>query len=204
MRLNDLKDKFTKKNKDTEKNEAEAPQSRIADLYDWLEVFTVSIVSVFIIFAFIGRVAVVDGSSMNQTLNNADKLIVRELFYEPKQGDIVVCLSENEGIDTPLVKRVIATEGQKIRIDSDEWAVYVDGEKIEEDYTNYIAGRDMGSIYWMNLGEEEYIVPEGKVFVMGDNRTNSKDSRMLGPIDERYIIGKVVMRFMPFKDISLF
>ncbi len=173
-------------------------QGFLADLYDWLEVFAVSVAAVFVIFAFVVRVAVVDGDSMNNTLIDGEKLLVLELFYTPKQGDIIVCQDDcpQLGFDNPIVKRVIATAGQTITMDAETWTVTVDGVPLQEDYVRYIAGKPMGD--W-DYGES-YTVPEGHVFVMGDNRTGSWDSRddAIGPIDERYVIGKVIFRFAPF------
>lgn len=170
-------------------------QGLLADLYDWLEVLAVSVAAVFILFAFVLRVAEVDGTSMTNTLQHGEKLLVQELFYTPKQGDIVVCQSEFFGFDKPLVKRVIATEGQTVSIDEETWTVTVDGVALKEDYVRYMKGQNMKG--W-SYGES-YTVPEGMVFVMGDNRNGSWDSRdsRIGPIDERYIVGKVILRFAP-------
>ena len=174
----------------------EPPKSGLlAGLYDWLEVFVVSVAAVFVIFGFVARVAVVDGDSMTNTLRHGDQLLVQELFYTPKQGDIVVCQAMLFGFDNPIVKRVIATEGQTVSIDPQTWTVTVDGVPLEEDYVLRIQGKDM--VGW-SYGES-YTVPEGHVFVMGDNRNGSWDSRddRVGPIDERYIVGKVIFRFAP-------
>ena len=170
-------------------------QGLMADLYDWLEVFAVSVAAVFVIFAFVARVAVVDGDSMTNTLQHGDQLVVQDLFYTPKQGDIVVCQSQFFGFDQPLVKRIIATEGQTISIDTETWTVTVDGVPLKEDYVRYIQGQSM---HGWSYGDS-YTVPEGYVFVMGDNRNGSWDSRdsRIGPIDERYIVGKVIFRFAP-------
>lgn len=182
---------------ETEPEAEEKPkkQGLLADLYDWIEVFAVSVAAVFVIFAFVARVAVVDGESMTNTLQHQDQLIVQELFYTPKQGDIVVCQSTFFGFDKPLVKRIIATEGQTISIDTETWTVTVDGVPLKEDYVRYIQGQNM---HGWSYGES-YTVPEGHVFVMGDNRNGSWDSRdsRIGPIDERYIVGKVIFRFAP-------
>ncbi len=187
-------------NPDAPAERPEKKQGTAADLYDWLEIFAVSVAIVFFVFAFVARVAVVDGSSMTDTLKHGDKLLVRELLYTPKQGDIIVCQSEFFGFNEPLVKRVIATEGQTVRLDLEEWTVYVDGVALEEPYIKRLAGQNM--LGW-SYGEE-YVVPEGHLFVMGDNRNGSLDSRdgNIGPIDERYVIGQVVFRFLPLSSFG--
>lgn len=164
---------------------------------DMMEVIATAIVLVLIIFTFFGRLSVVSGQSMEKTLSDRDSLIIENFFYTPKQGDIVVCQSTFFGYDNPIVKRVIATEGQTVRIDSEKWEVYVDDVKLEEDYPNFIEGRKMGGFY--NGYGESFTVPEGCIFVMGDNRTNSWDSRdyQVGPIDVRYVVGKAIVRLRP-------
>ena len=167
----------------------------LVNLYEWVEVFAVSIAIVFVLFAFVGRVSVVSGDSMNNTLTNGDKLMVWQLGYRPTPGDIVVCQSEFFGFGEPLVKRVIAVGGQTISLDPGTWTVKVDGVALDEPYVKRIAQRSMAG--W-SYGES-YTVPEGYVFVMGDNRNNSWDSRdiRIGPIEEQYVIGKVIFRYAP-------
>ena len=133
---------------------------------------------------------------MRETLQDKDALIVSNFAYKPKTGDIIVCQSENYGFETPLVKRVIATSGQTIRINQESWTVFVDGIALEEDYVRFIDGVRMNG--WAY--GEQYTVPDGYVFVMGDNRNNSTDSRStrIGPIDERLIVGRVIFRYLPF------
>ncbi len=170
-------------------------------IYELFEMVVISVAAIFIIFMFVGKVAVVNGNSMLQTLKNNDKLFVWELFYTPKQGDIIVCQSEYKDREA-LVKRVIAVEGQKIKIDSANWAVYVDGILLDEsDYVNYIPDMAMGNGNWL---DGEFTIPEGKVFVMGDNRTASLDSRAadVGIIDENWIMGKVVYRLFPIGSLG--
>lgn len=170
-------------------------------IYDWMEIFAVSIAVVFFLFSFVARIAVVDGGSMLPTLENGDKLIVRQLFYNPKQGDIIVCQSESYGMEKPLVKRVIATEGQTVVLDRQNWKVYVDDKPLDESYVLYEAGLMMGWDYDTDI----ITVKEGHVFVMGDHRNDSLDSRSMrvGQIDERYIIGQVIFRFIPFKNMGI-
>ncbi len=175
--------------------------SGMQKVYEYFEMIIVSIAFIFILFAFVTRVAVVEGDSMLDTLQDGNKLIVWELFYTPSQGDIIVCQSEYQFREA-LVKRVIATEGQTVRIDGDGWKVYVDGELLEEkDYVRHIDGLKMGEGNWI---DGEITVPKGKVFVMGDNRSESLDSRYssVGLIDEDWIMGKVVFRISPFADFG--
>ena len=164
--------------------------------FEWLEIFIISVAAVFVLFSFIARIAVVDGNSMYPTLSNNDKLLVRLIFYTPTQGDIIVCQSENYGLDKPLVKRIIATEGQTVRLDRENWKIYVNGFVIDEPYL--VIGE--GAMVDWEYDTDEIVIPKGHVFVMGDNRNNSLDSRFygVGMIDERYIIGQVIYRFMPF------
>ncbi len=180
-----------------EPNEIKHEQRKLSEsVFEWLEIFIISVAAVFILFSFVARIAVVDGSSMYPTLSNNDKLLVRQIFYTPKQGDIIVCQSENYGLDKPLVKRIIATEGQKVRLDRENWKIYVNGFAIDEPYL--VQGSGL-MINW-EYETDEIVVPQGHVFVLGDNRNNSLDSRFYGVgfIDERYIIGQVIYRFLPF------
>ena len=166
------------------------------EIYDWLQCFISALVVGILIFIFLFRVITVDGSSMNPTLVNGDKIIISKLFYTPKYGDVIV-LKAPSFRDEPLVKRIIATEGQTIDIDFTEGVVYIDGEALDEPY---IAAPTM-------LEEDfrgEITVPEGCVFVMGDNRNASTDSRTssVGMIDTREIFGKVYLIVFPGKDNS--
>lgn len=161
-------------------------------IYDWLNSIIVAFVVVIILLSFLFRLIDVDGTSMEPTLINTDKVIVSELFYQPKNGDIVV-ISHGEQYEKPLVKRVIATGGQKLRIDFDKNEVYVNDKLLNEDY---IQGKTI-----RGNAEIPEVVPEGKVFVMGDNRSVSLDSRYhdVGLIDEDIIIGKAIFVLIPHK-----
>ena len=166
------------------------------EIYDWIEIFVITISAVLLIFTFVIRIAFVDGPSMNHTLHDREVLCVSNLFYTPERGDIVVFQSPDSGIDGGIVKRVIATEGQEVDIDFESWTVYVDGEALDEPYVNYMDGYDMRS-YDVKF---PITVPDGQVFVLGDNRNYSNDSRgsQIGCVDTRFIFGRVLFRITPF------
>lgn len=167
-------------------------QKKRQDVYDWIQCLISALIVCVVIFIFFARVIDVKGTSMNPTLNNQDKMLVSDVFYTPKVGDIVVFRKEEYDPDKALVKRVIATEGQEINIDFDKGIVYVDGAAIEEDYIKELTTTKLDFI-----GPQT--VPEGCVFVMGDNRNMSTDSRKseIGMVDNRLIIGKVYCVIFP-------
>ncbi|MBQ9248327.1 MAG: signal peptidase I [Ruminococcus sp.] len=164
-----------------------------ATVFDWLGSLFVALVVVLIVMTFGFRIIDVDGKSMEPTLIDSDKVLITDLFYTPHNGDIVI-ISHGEEYPKPLVKRVIATAGQELKLDYENNAVYVDGQKLDETYIQGMTVRG-------DVSEEELngIVPEGKVFVMGDNRSISLDSRykQIGFIDESYIIGKAQLDVIP-------
>jgi signal peptidase I len=182
------------KEKDRKKWQKQAGESNsfVLAIFDWLEVVVLSAAFALILFTFVMRMAVVDGNSMNHTLHDKEVLIISDLMYTPDNGDIIVFSSPN--YPEPIVKRVIATEGQVVDIDFETWTVTVDGKKVSEEYVNRVPGS-------MNRSDMEFplTVPEGKVFVMGDNRNDSLDSRnsRIGFVDERYILGEVKIRLFP-------
>lgn len=167
------------------------------EIYDWMQSLVFALIICIIVFVFIFRIVDVSGNSMNPTLLNGDKLVVSDVFYKPKQGDIVI-FRKDEYKAEALVKRVIATEGQTIEIDFDRGRVYVDGELLDEPY---IAEPTRNQIDFQG----PQTVPEGCVFVMGDNRNASSDSRKaeIGMVDERLIVGKVLLRVFPFDSIGV-
>lgn len=167
------------------------------EIYDWMQSLVFALIICIIVFVFIFRIVDVSGDSMNPTLLKGDKLVVSDVFYKPKQGDIVI-FRKDEYKAEALVKRVIATEGQTIEIDFDRGRVYVDGELIDEPY---IAEPTHNQLDFQG----PQTVPEGCVFVMGDNRNASSDSRraQIGMVDERLIVGKVLLRVFPFDSIGV-
>ncbi len=184
--------KSDRRKKDTEKNAL--PQDTLArkEIYDWIQCLLTALVVCVLIFIYFIRVIDVSGTSMLPTLNNGDKMLVSDLFYKPRAGDVVVFRAEDYDPNKALVKRVIATENQTVNIDFDHGIVYVDGEAIEEDYINSPTTTKLDFI-----GPQT--VPEGCVFVLGDNRDKSTDSRKseIGMVDERLILGKVYLVIFP-------
>ena len=176
------------------KNEAVSEKEPVkAIIYDWLEVISFSIAIVLFIFTFVGRLTTVDGDSMYPTLKHKEHLIISNLFYEPAQGDIVVVQEQNGFFSGPIVKRIIAKGGQTVKFDFENWKVWVDGELLEEDYINYQPWTAMKS----DGCPEELTVPEGYLFVMGDNRNGSTDSRnmaIVGFVSEDEVMGRVILR----------
>lgn len=162
-------------------------------VYDWLGSLFMALICVLIVMTFFFRIIDVDGPSMESTLINTDKVVITDLFYKPHQGDIVV-ISKGAHYDKALIKRVIATEGQDLQIDFTNNKVYVDGELLDEDYIQGITKQGDRSPEEVNG-----IIPKGKVFVMGDNRTVSLDSRFneVGLINVSDIIGKAQLDIIP-------
>lgn len=176
--------------------EPKTEKSRSREMYEWVQALVCSVLAVVVVFTFAVRLIGVDGHSMLPSLQDGDRLLVLNAMlcggYEP--GDIVV-LRKESFLPTPIVKRVIATEGQVVDIDFGSGVVYVDGQRLHEDYVNEPTFTPEGM-------EFPLTVPEGSVFVMGDNRNNSTDSRSdrLGTIDQRYIIGRAVFLAVPGPD----
>ena len=177
--------------------EQEKQTAKGRDLYEWVQSLVGSVLVVVAIFTFVIRMMGVDGHSMLNTLQHGDRLLVVNsmLYHDYKYGDIVILRKNGVFDDDPIVKRVIAVEGQTVDIDFTEGIVYVDGEALEEDYIRE-------PTYTAEGTEFPLTVPEGAIFVMGDNRNGSSDSRdyRLGTVDTRYVIGKAAFLIFPGPD----
>ncbi len=172
------------------------------NIFDWIKSFLFSLTVVIFIFTLLFRGVTVSGDSMLPTLENGEYLIISDLLYTPKTGDIVVVQSPNYKNGTePLIKRVIATSGQTIKINFYTWQVWVDGVELDEDYILFEEGFTMNveDLTTDAQGIVELVVEDNCIFVMGDHRNDSLDSRSnaVGQIDERYIMGRVVLRVTP-------
>ena len=171
-----------------------------AELYEWLQLFLGCVIVAVVLFNCVARLTKVDGESMNNTLQYGEIMLIWSLGYTPKQGDIVVLNKTSvilPGWSEPraIVKRVIAVGGQTVDIDYATGTVYVDGRPLDEPYI----AEEMYLPFGPTMQETHWEIPEGSVFVMGDNRNNSTDSRdiQLGPIDAGYILGKAVLALWP-------
>ena len=166
----------------------EAPRRPGADLFEWLQMVMACVLAAVVLFNCFARLTRVDGSSMDNTLQDGELMWVWSLGYHPKQGDIVVLNKKTATFlrDRAIVKRVIAVGGQTVDIDYAAGAVSVDGRALEEDYIL----EPMTQRHWQTV--TSLTVPEGCIFVLGDNRNVSNDSRnpALGAVDARYVLGR--------------
>ena len=168
------------------------------ELYYTLHSLVAVLVTLILAFTFVGRLILVSGDSMVPTLLDGELLIVRSIAYQPQQGDIVILSEEGFHGGEAIVKRVIATGGQTVNIDYDTGTVYVDGEPLDEPYIKEL----MQQQFYQTITYME--VPEGHIFVMGDNRNDSDDSRnpSLGVVDQRLVLGEALMIVYPFSQIK--
>ncbi len=171
-----------------EETAAKPQKSVLRVIYEWVEAITIALIVVALVFAFLFRLVRVDGTSMMNTLAHGEQLVLSRLPYTPDYEDIVVLAQE--GYSEPLIKRIIGLPGDVIDVD-ENGVVYRNGTALEEAYIDEPTSRESMS--------EAVKVPDGYVFVMGDNRARScsVDSRTFGCIDQDNLLGKVVFRLLP-------
>lgn len=177
-----------------DKKDRTLKEKLIISIYENISMIAVGAVAVMLIFTFGFRVSGIEGTSMLPTLEDGDRVVLTAFDGNPKRGQVIISVQPN-AFDKPVVKRIIATENQTVDIDFTSGKVYVDGELLSEPYINNptINGDDVTF---------PVTVPEGYVFVMGDNRQGSTDSRStkIGFIDENYILGVVKYRVVNIDD----
>lgn len=176
--------------------EEEQPKVPGLEFYSTFQTLVMVLTALVLVFTFVGRLISVDGDSMVPTLLDGELMAVRSIGYTPKQGDIIV-LTQVSFREEAIVKRLIARGGQTVEIDYDAGTVRVDGVVLDEPYING-AMLPRGNV-------TSVTVPEGYLFVMGDNRNISADSRYndVGLVDERRVLGHAVAVILPFRSFTL-
>lgn len=176
------------------KTEESSTNRLVRETFDWVEAAVFAAVTVILLFTFVFRLVTVDGGSMQNTFQDKDKVIISSINYTPQRGDVVVLVQPSYRENHPMIKRIIALGGDTVQVDCYTEQVTVNGEVLQEDYI-----KEQHIVGYADIGGEPYVVPEGHVYVMGDNRNNSTDSRssLVGPIAVENILGHVVFRVMP-------
>ncbi|QMV40196.1 signal peptidase I [Cohnella cholangitidis] len=183
------------------------------ELTEWIKALAIAGILVFVIRWFLVSPFIVDGQSMEPNFWDRERIIVNKIIYdirEPKHGEVIVFHVPSEGRD--FIKRVIGVPGDKVKVEGDQ--VYINGQQVDETYLKgaYDKAHAQGVLYnkqddeRANFPNNEFpddVVPEGSVFVMGDNRSNSEDSRMIGYVSMKEIVGRADLVFWPLKDFSL-
>ncbi|MBE6576665.1 MAG: signal peptidase I [Ruminococcaceae bacterium] len=202
---NEILDTTPENNSDTQTpTVSEPPKKRFSEFIDYVELFVIAVCAVILLFSFVFRTCNVDGDSMNNTLLDKETLIISDFAYTPKRGDIIV-FHQTGRVNMPLVKRVIGVGGDTVTVNVNTWEVTVtdkDGNTftLDEPYVHFQEHK-VHILAHKNGGVHTFVVPEGTVFVLGDNRNNSMDSTdttNVGYVDEDRILGKVLFRISPF------
>lgn len=174
-------------------------------ILDVFDIFIKALIIILILITFVLRMCTVIGDSMLNTLHDGEQLIISNLFYSPREGDVIV-FHQTGSLNEPVVKRVIATGNKWIKIDYDNMITYVSNDEIfdesdivdESSYAYFDGGK------YKLQGTYKVFVPEGYLFVMGDNRNHSTDSRFseIGLVDERTVLGRVIVRLFPIENFG--
>ena len=177
------------------------PGKAVRTALEWLEELVIAAAFIAVVFTFLFRVVTVSGTSMVPNFNDGDRVLVTPDWNGVEQGDVVVIVNV---LDEPIIKRVIATEGQTVSFDYDAGAVLVDGQAVDETAFGLENGITDEPFSSFQVLEFPQTVPEGCVFVLGDNRPVSEDSRYqdVGMIDTRNILGKAVFHLFPFQSLG--
>lgn len=189
--------------KDAENTRTSFAKRSVGTLFEWLETVIFAFCFVAFVFTFMFKVVTVSGPSMNYTLYDGQKLIISSMFYTAQRGDIVVIDTDKFG--EPIIKRIIALEGDTVVIDFENWVTTVttkEGEVIEYKNEEYVNREEGGVMGYSDLSRYPLTVGEGEIFVMGDNRKHSTDSRSKGCFKESEIIGKAIFRLWPMEKIG--
>ncbi len=196
------------KNSSAEKVEEVVETTWQKELFEWVKVIVIAVVIAMLLKTFVMTLAKVDGASMEPTLQNNDRMYVNKLFYTPERGDVVI-IKSNKTNDKFWIKRVIAVEGDTLFIDFRTGDVYVNDEIIDEPYINeetLTFGNYVNHLLVQGqfTRENPLTIPEGEVFVMGDNRNHSSDSRAIGTVAVEDVEGHAVFRFWPLDKMGSF
>ncbi len=171
----------------------------VISCYEWMAEILAAVIVVVLVFTFVFRIVTVSGTSMYPNYQDGDKLMVTNTFGQPlEQGDVVVLV---DVLPEPIIKRVIATEGQEVDIDFETGTVYVDGEALDETQFGIENGITHETATTLERVQFPTTVPEGHIFVLGDNRPVSEDSRYtaVGMVSVENVLGKAAFRFFPFE-----
>lgn len=196
--------------KTQEKNSQPQEQSLLDSFLEWVEAFVFAIFIVLLLFIFVFRTIMVDGTSMQHTLEDKDKLVLTHFNYEPQRGDIIV--ANSVGLNKTIIKRCIGVSGDKVVVNYEDNTVTVNGKEIDQSYLTDPEGlgdimMDFGTFdpnFKVSENVYEYEVPKDCIFAMGDNRNGSRDCRdaSVGFINKDDVLGKAVFRFYPVSKIG--